>query len=444
MKPRNLLIAAVLLAALSGAVWWSKLHPEAAQSTDTSSPASTSVKLFDVPDAQIQSITLKRKDGSIVALSRKGGKWAITQPQAYATDQDAVTSLASAFSPVTADNVVEDKTTDFAKYGLTTPSLTVDVQNKNGKANELLFGDDVPAGSLVYARLGAGPKVYAVSSSLKTSFDKSANDLRDKRLLAFDTNTLTRVELISGKSDVEFGKSNGTDWQIVKPQPYRADNFQVEELLRKLTDAKMDLSSSADAASKSQAAFASGQAVATAKVTDASGTQSLDVRKNKDDFYAKSALAGGVYKVSSDLGKELEKIPDDFRNKKVFDFGFSDPTKFELTGTAGEKTYVRSGTDWKLNSQTMDPGTVQAFVDKVRDLAATKFAISGFTSPEFGIAVTSNDGKRVERVEFAKVQDGYLARRGSEPALYQLDSKAVTDILDASKSIKPSTPAAKK
>ncbi len=444
MKPRNLFIAAVLLAALSGAVWWSKLHPEAAKSTDTNSPANTSVKLVDLPEAQIQGITLKKKDGSLVSLERKGGKWAVTQPQPEPTDQDAVTSLTSAFSPVTADNVVEDKASDFAKYGLNAPALTVTVQSKSGKTNQIEFGDDVPAGSLVYARLGTEPKVYAVSSSVKTSFDKTANDFRDKRLLAFDTNNLTGIELLSGKSDVAFGKTNGNEWQIVKPQPYRADNFQVEELLRKLTDAKIDLSNTADAASKTQAVFAAGRPVATAKVTDASGTQSLEVRKSKDDYYARSALAGGVYKVSADLGKELEKTVDDFRNKKVFDFGFSDPTKFELTGTLGEKTYIRSGTDWKLNNQVMDAGTVQAFIDKVRDLTATKLATSGFATPEFGIAVTSNEGKRIERVEFAKAGDGYLARRGTEPALYQLDSKAVSDILNASKAIKQSTPASKK
>lgn len=437
MKLRNLLIAAIVLVALSGAVWWSKRHPEAAHSTDTGSAASASTKLVDLPDAQIQQIQLKKKDGSAVTLERKSGKWAITQPQAFPTDQDAVTSLTSAFSPVTADNVVEDKTSDFAKYGLTAPSLTVSVQTKSGKAHQIEFGDDVPAGSLVYARLDTEPKVYAVSSSVKTSFDKAASDFRDKRLLAIDTTNLTRIELASAKADLEFGKSNGNEWQIVKPQPYRADNFQVEELLRKLTDAKMDLSNTADSATKMQSAFAAAQPVATAKVTDGSGTHSLEVRKNRDDYYARSALAGGVYKVSADLGKELEKSVQDFRNKKVFDFGFSDPTKFELTGAPGEKTYVRSGTDWKLNNQVVDPGTVQAFVDKVRDLAATKFETTGFTTPELGIAVTSNDGKRVERVEFAKNKDGYLAKRGTEPALYQLDSKAVSDILTASKAIKP-------
>jgi hypothetical protein len=434
MKPRNLLIAAILLAALSGVVWWSKRHPEAAQSASATPP---NPKLVDIPEAQIQSISLKKKDGSLLAMERKSDKWAITQPQPYPTDQDAVNSLASSLSPVSADNLVEDKVTDFIKYGLTTPSLSVAVHQKNGKTSDIVFGDDVPAGSLVYARVGSDPKVYAVSSSVKTSLDKSVNDLRDKRLLTFNSNNLSRIELVSSKSDIEFGKSNANDWQIIKPQPYRADNFQVEELLRKLTDAKMDLSTSANDAKKAETAFASGQAIASAKVSDTAGTQTLDVRKNKDDYYARSSGVKGTYKVSSDLGKELEKTLDDFRNKKIFDFGFSDPTRIEVSGSPGDKTYTRSGTDWKLNGQVMDPGSVQAFIDKLRDLAAAKFVTAPFSSSVITVAVTSNDGKRSEKIEFAKTNDGYLARRQNEPALYQLDNKAVNDILEASKAIKP-------
>jgi len=440
MKPRNLIIAAVLLAALSGIVWWAKKHP---QPSATGASASTSPKLADIADAQIQSIDLKKRDGASIDLQRENGKWVITAPESYPADQDAVTSLASSLSPVTADSVVDDQPKDLSKYGLKSPSLTVTVHEKNGKSTQILFGDNVPAGSLVYASVNSGPKVYAVSSSVKSSFDKSANDLRDKRLLTFDTNKLTRLELASGKSDIEFGKNNQGDWEILKPQPYRADSFQVEELLRKLTDAKMDLSNDATDASKAASAFASGHSVAGVKVTDASGTQTLDVRKNKDDYYAKSSAVKGIYKVSSDLGKEVEKPLDNFRNKKIFDFGFSDPTKIDVQRGASSMALARTGTDWKMNGKTMDPGTVQAFIDKLRDLAATKFVTSGFTSPEITITVRSNEGKRVEKAEFAKNADGYIARRENEAALYQLDAKAVNDMLDASKAIKPATPAKK-
>jgi hypothetical protein len=189
--------------------------------------------------------------------------------------------------------------------------------------------------------------------------------------------------------------------------------------------------------------LASGHPVADVKVTDASGTQTLDVRKDKDDYYAKSSLVKGIYKVSADLGKEVEKPLDDFRNKKIFDFGFSDPTKIEVQQGSSGKVMARSGTDWKMNGKTMDPGTVQAFIDKLRDLSATKFVPSGFTTPELTVTVTSNDGKRVEKAEFAKVGDGYIARRENENALYQLDAKAVNDMLDASKAIKPAEQAKK-
>ncbi len=439
MKQRNLLIAAVLLAALSGAVWWAKKHPQSAQTPNVP----PSPKLADIPVAQIKQIDLKKKDGSTVVLQNQNGKWQITAPEAWRADQDAASSLASALSPVTADNVVEDKPKDLAQYGLNNPSLTVTVDEKDGKKKELFFGDDVPAGSLVYARVGSDPKVYAVSSGVKTSLDKTAKDLRDKRLLTFDSNKLTRVELASAKSDVEFGKNNQNDWEILKPEPYRADSFQVEELLRKLTDAKMDLSTSAEDAKKAAADYAAGQPVATVKVSDAAGTQTLDIHKNKDDYFAKSSAVAGIYKVSSDLGKEIEKPLDDFRNKKIFDFGFSDPTKIELQRSGSDKVYVRSGSDWKLGNQTMDSGSVQSFIDKLRDLSATKFVTNGFTTPELAITVTSNDGKRVEKAELAKVADGYIARRENEPALYQVDAKSVDDILGASKAIKPATPTKK-
>jgi hypothetical protein len=339
---------------------------------------------------------------------------------------------------------VEDKATDLNKFGLQNPSLTVTVHQKDGKTQNIEFGDDLPTGSLVYANVNGGPKVYCVFSSAKTSFDKSVNDLRDKRLLSFDSNTLTRLELSSGKADIEFGKNNQNDWTILKPASYRADNFQVEELLRKLTDAKMDVSGTPDDAKKADATFASGQPVGTAKATDASGTQTLQIRKVKDDYYAKSSVVPGAYKVSSDLGKAMEKSLDDFRNKKIFDFGFSDPNKIDIQQGASTKTLTRSGSDWKQNAQTMDAALVQSFIDKLRDLSATKFLTEGFTEPVATITVTSNDGKRTEKVEFSKVGNGYIARRVNEPTLYQLDGKAINDMLDASNAIKPAQSTSKK
>ena len=442
MKPRNLLVAAALLAALSGAVWWSKLHPEAGKST-TATP--TSPTLADIPAAQIESVSITHKDGSAISFDHKNNKWTLTNPPGLSADQDAVNSLVSSLNPLTADNVVEEKAKNPAKYGLTSPSLIVAVSEKGGKAATISFGDDIPAGSLVYARLNKDPKVYAVSSSVKTGFDKTANDLRDKRLLTLDSNSVTSIEVKTPKGTVQFGKTPATDgtsdWRIVKPQPFRAESFQVEELLRKLTEAKMDLSGGVDGVKKDAAGYAAGQNLATATITGSSGAQTLSVHKLKEDYYARSSAVTGIYKVPADLGKQLEKPGEDYRNKKIFDFGFSDPTKIELGGTLGSKTLVRSGTDWKAGGKTMDAGTVQAFIDKVRDLTAANLVTTGFTTPAFRIAVTSHDGKRAEKVEFAQAAGGYLARRENEPGLYQIDAKTGEDVISASKAMKPAASA---
>jgi hypothetical protein len=44
--------------------------------------------------------------------------------------------------------------------------------------------------------------------------------------------------------------------------------------------------------------------------------QTLEVRKTKDDYYAKSSAVQGTYKVDSTLGPALDKKLDDFQSKK--------------------------------------------------------------------------------------------------------------------------------
>jgi Domain of unknown function (DUF4340) len=437
MNPRSVLAAAVLLAALSGVVWWAKKHPEAGT---TPSTTTASTKVVDIPSADLEQIAVKKKDGSQLVLDHASGKWQITQPEKLPADQDSVSTIASALAPLTADSVVDDKASDAAKYGLTSPSLTVTVARKGGKSDTIQFGDDAPAGSLVYVERASDPKIYAVATSAKTSFDKTVNDLRDKRLLTFNNEKLTTVEVDSKKGPVSFAKNNQGDWQITKPAAYRADSFQVEELIRKLQDAKMDLTGSADDQKKAAALFTSGQPIATVKVTDASGTESLDVKKNKNDYYAKSSVVSGIYKAPADLGSSLDKTLDDFRNHKLFDFGFSDPTKIEFQNGASDSVYQKSGQDWKLNGKTMDAASLQTAIDQLRDLSSTAFPTEGFANPTLDVTIVSNDGKRTEKVAFAKSRDKYIAKRENEPAFYEVSEKNVDDFVKAFNQIKPASP----
>ncbi len=225
---------------------------------------------------------------------------------------------------------------------------------------------------------------------------------------------------------------------MVHPEaaPLRADGAAVDSLIGKLKDAKMDLTAPVpDAAAK----FAGATKIASAGVTDSSGTQTLEVRQDKDHtYFAKGSAVDGVYKIPSDVGDGLNKSLDDFRNKKVFDFGFSDPTKLEVKGAV----YTKSGDKWTSGGKTMDNSSVQNLIDKLRDLTATKFPEKGGGQPVFQATVTSNDGKRVEKVTIDKSLDQYFAQREGEPSIYELDSKAVDDLQKAASDVKEQAPAA--
>lgn len=442
MRLRGLLIAAVVLAGLAVGLYLSNKQKtaEAAKPAVDSSP-----KILALSESEISKVVLKKKGAEDTILERNNaGKWQLTSPKPFLADQDTAGQFVNSASTVNSDRLVEDKASDLASYGLQSPNLEVDVTTKAGKTSKLKIGDDTPTNSGAYAMLEGDPRVFTVASYVKSGLDKSLNDLRDKRLLTFDQDKLSRVELIAKKQDVEFGRDKD-QWQIVKPKPLRADGLQVDELIRKLKDAKMDLAVSGDDAKKAASAFASGTVIATVKTTDASGTQQLEVRKSKDDYYAKSSAVDGVHKVTSDLGTGLDKGLDDFRNKKLFDFGFSEPSKIEMHAEGKSYAFQKAGEDWNANGKKMDSTSVQSLLDKLRDLSASKFVDSGtFGNPSLDVTVTSNDGKRVEKVLISKQGADYIAKRENEPALYGLDTKTVDELTKAASDVKPAAPAAKK
>src|SRR5262249_39524300 len=159
---------------------------------------------------------------------------------------------------------------DLKPYGLGTPTLDIQVKKKDGSTAEVLVGDDTPTGSGAYAKLPSQNRVVTISSFIKSSLDKRVDDLRDKRLLSFESDKLTRVAPQAKGQAVDSGKNGANECQIVNPRPLRADSSAVESLVGKLKDAKFDpTAADADAPKK----FASSAKLATVNLSDNSGSQ---------------------------------------------------------------------------------------------------------------------------------------------------------------------------
>src|SRR2546430_12619969 len=242
MKNRGLIIAALVLAALLGLLYWSNRHPRS-DNTNAALPTPTepAPNILTLNEGDISKIELKKKGGDqIVVTKDSNSKWQITSPKSIGVDDSAIAGMLSTLSSLKSERLVEERAANLGQYGLAEPKLEVDIADKNNTVRKLLIGDDTPTGSGAYAQLAGDPRVFTVASFTKTSLDKGLNDLRDKRLITAEADKITRLELSVKQQTIEFSRDK-EQWQILKPTPVRADGAKVDELVSKITDAKMDL-----------------------------------------------------------------------------------------------------------------------------------------------------------------------------------------------------------
>jgi hypothetical protein len=137
MKSSGLVIAAALLAGLTGVLYWSDHHKTEDKPIVS---ADAPPKIFTLKDADISKIAIKKKGIEEVALTKNdAGKWQITAPKPLSADQDSVSSMVSTLSTLGSDRLVADKADDLGEYGLAQPSLEAEITLKDNKSQKLLI-----------------------------------------------------------------------------------------------------------------------------------------------------------------------------------------------------------------------------------------------------------------------------------------------------------------
>jgi hypothetical protein len=302
---------------------------------------------------------------------------------------------------------------------------------KDGSVKRLRLGEPTPDQDGAYVALDGDPKLYTIDAFNKQTFDKRMPELRDKHLLKFLPDDLSRVELsIPGKPVLEFGGSKNDRWQILKPRPLRADGTEVQALIGTLKDAEMDATAQ-DALGNDKAAaaaFASGTLLASAKLSAGALVETLEVRQTGMNYYARSSSVPGTFKVAESLGKGMVKTLADFQNKKLFDFGFDEPTKVEWKSKESTISFQKTGSDWLSNGRVMDSVGVQNVIDKLRALSAARVDDVAASAATIDLTVAAT---ATETVQLAPAGSDYIGRRGQEPTLYRIDGATIATLRQA-------------
>ncbi len=163
--------------------------------------------LLTLSTDQVKQLAITHK-GQTIALEKNGSDWTITEPKKMPADSTVVSDLLFGISGLNAKTFPDGLTAEDA--GLVKPKVLIDFSTQAPSTQPTSGPATRPAGTLVklggyadvtktdiYVQVGDGP-IATVSASTFDTFNKTALDLRDKKVVDLDPD---RVESFSVEID---------------------------------------------------------------------------------------------------------------------------------------------------------------------------------------------------------------------------------------------------
>jgi hypothetical protein len=410
-------------------------------------------KVFAVESDKIDEITIKPESGERTTVRKNGNEWQIVQPVAMPSDGAAVASITSNLSSLEIQRVIDENPGDLKEFGLEPPRIEVAFKS-GGKEQRLQLGRKTPPATDLYARLSDQKRVFLVPSYVESTFNKSTFDLRDKTALKFDRDKVDTMAISTPKRTVSFTKVNG-EWQMTAPLHARADFTAVDGLVSRLNGLQMKSIVAPEAAKLADYGLDTPDVSVELGAGSSKATLLMGKAAGEGAVNAKDQSRPAVFTVESALVGDLTKEPGDYRQKDLFDARAFNSTRVEIV-RAGQtltfektKTKNKEGQDeekWRQTAPTardIDQTKVDNLISAITATRANSFIESagrqektGLDTPEAVVTIKSDEGKREEKVTFAKSgTDGYASRAG-EPGVAKVDASSIDNIVKSLEALK--------
>jgi hypothetical protein len=407
---KGTLVLLLVFAALGGYVYYTDFYGKEARDKQEAAKK----KLFGGDAKDINEITLENEGTTLTAV-RKGEKdWQITSPAGLEADSEAWDQLATSIVDVQKDETVTSEKPDLASFGLDKPSVAVRAKLKDGKTQGVLIGTENPKKTFRYAKRVDTDEVFLLSTSGVGSLKKTLTDLRNKKVLEFESDNIDAVRITApGKPDIEIQKS-GADWKIKKPLEAPADNGEVLGFVSAIQFSSA--SAFADEKIDDKAAGLDAPAVKVVLHDQKAGqdrTLLFGKSPEKDKYYARDASRPPIFILATEIIDKAKRPMFDWRDKTVVTFGEGGTSVVDqidiLRGTE-KLSLKKNGTDWTA----ADGAKLQQF--KVLDLLAaidSERAIAFEDGPK-PLARYGLDKPRLEAVLYEKGKEVARLQLGAE------------------------------
>jgi hypothetical protein len=398
-------------------------------------------KVFAVEADAIDEIRVRAESGEQTTIRKTGTEWQIVEPAGIKPDPGEVSSLTSNLSSLEIQRVLDENAADLKEYGLEPPRFEVAFKAA-GQDHKLLVGSKTPPGSDLYARLADQKRVFLVPAHIESTFNQTTFDLRDKAIVTIDRDAIDRLELASAAGTVTLAKAD-TEWALTSPIAAPADFSVVSSLISRLTAAQMQSIES------EPAKHGLDKPAATLTIGAGTSRETLQIGNPAKEgaVYARSASRPEIFTIESSLLDELKKAPADYREKDLFDARTFNATRLEVTRAGQTVAFERAKLKDKDGKEVdgwrqiapaqkdADGAKVDAFISAATAAQALSFVDdqvkTGLGTPELTIVIKYDEGKKEDRVTFARAGSTAYAGRTGAAGAATVDSAVVDGIIKA-------------
>src|SRR5437899_1693078 len=170
-------------------------------------------RVFALEPADVAEVEIKRTDAT-VKLKREGDGWQILAPVNARGDRGPIDETVTSIITARMDREIEADPKSLGDFGLDKP-VRLEIQTgreKDRATKTLLIGRADPAKKGVYAMRPGETTVMLIPDETWTAVPKNAAVLRDKSVVGFDRDKVTRIEIESRKGTVTLAK-DGERWK---------------------------------------------------------------------------------------------------------------------------------------------------------------------------------------------------------------------------------------
>jgi len=397
----------LVFAALGGYVYYSDFYNK----EERQKQESAKKKLFGGEAKDVSEITLEYEGRTVTGVRKDESNWEITAPAGLEADAETFEQLASSFVGIQKDEVVSAQKTDLVPFGLDKPGIVVKSKLKSGASPSILIGAENPKKSFNYAKLADSDEVFLISTTDSGAFKKSLTDLRNKKVLDFETDNIDAVKVsVAGKPDLEIQKS-GADWLIKKPVDGGADASEVTSFL-----SAIQFSRTSAFADEKIDAKAGGIETPSARITlhdqKANADRILLFGKSpeKGKYYAKDASRPPIFILATEIFDKAQRPAFEWRDKTVVHLGpegTASVDEMDIVRATEKLTLKKSGDVWAASDgRKIQQSKVAEILSAVQGTQATSIVDSPKALAAYGLdkprleAVLREKGKEVAALQF--------------------------------------------